>query len=74
MEGYDDNIMKSGQTFWSLYPVPSFCILLRPQAKGGYRTNGQDAWMDTEITGEWSDYTIPIVNIPMSTLLGFKYT
>ncbi len=57
---------------------PSLCPVLRsyilPQAKGWYRTEGKDAGMDTEITGEWSYYPIHIVNIPVVTLLGFTYT
>ncbi len=57
-----------------LYPVLGSCILLRPHAKGGYRTGGQDADMDTEITGEWSYYPIPLRSIPILTLLGFIYT
>ncbi len=48
----------------SLYAVLRSCILLRLQAKGGYRTKDQDAGMDVEISGEWSYYPIPIVNIP----------
>ncbi len=33
---------------------------------------GQDAGMDKEITSELSYYPIPIVSMPMFTLLGFK--
>ncbi len=36
----------------SLFPVLRSCILLRPHVEARYRTQGQDAGMDTEITGE----------------------
>ncbi len=65
----------STQRLFCIHP----CILIWspvscPVASGGYRTEGQDAGMDTEITGEWSYYPILIVSIPVLTLLSFKYT
>lgn len=36
----------------SLYPVLRCCILSMLQAKEGYRTEGQDTWMNAAITGD----------------------
>ncbi len=57
--------------------IPISCpdVLYPPEATSqGYRTEGQDAGMDTGITGESSYYPIPIVSTPIFTLLDVMYT
>ncbi len=56
----------------SLYPVLMSFIILMLQAKGGYRTEGEIAGMDTEIIDECSYDPILIVSIPKLALLALS--